>query len=151
VQSGEHEIQAPPGYYGAAEQLYVLFANAEAPGEGVDSEVIHERGLLPYAVDWSWLPAEDPRYLFDRYAPYTPTEVRWVTTFPVDGIGQGALGVRAEVVPPEGGPPQIVAVVVFGRGAIMGVVSAFQDAGGPETDVVQLARVMDDRLTRFQM
>jgi hypothetical protein len=150
VQTGEQDIQLP-GYGGTADQLFALFTDARSPGQGVDCEVIRTRGVLPYTVGWSELAAEDPRLIFDHYAPFAPGQVQSLAPLPVDGIGQGAIGVRAEVIPADGGTPQVVNLVVFGRGAIMGVVSSFQDVGAQEIDVLHLARVLDDRLTRFQI
>lgn len=151
VQTGESDVQFP-GFPQGGDQLYALFTDARSPGQGVDSAVVRARGVLPYSVAWSDLAAEDSRLVFDNFAgEFAFGEVRSFSGLPVDGIGQGAIGVRAEVVPPAGGTPQVVNMVVFGRGAILGVVVSFQDVGAQEVDVLRLARVVDDRLTRFQM
>jgi len=150
VQSGDIDVQIP-GLSQDADRRFVLFTDARSPGDGVLASVTKARGILPQSVLWNDLAGEDPRVIFDAFAGSFALggEVRSFTPLPVEGIGQGAVGARVEVVPPESGP-QVVNMIVFGRGTTLTVVMSFQNLGSQEMDTLQLARVMDERLHRFQ-
>ena len=106
---------------------------------------------MPAGVSWAQLELEDPRELFDSVAGNFAFggEVRSFAPITIDNLGEGALGARAEITSADG-VTQLVQVVFFGRRATTALVIAFQDVGSPEIDVVGLARIVDERLNRFE-
>ncbi len=150
VQSSDQNTQNPI-FSTNVEQRMVLFANVRSEDDGVMAMVIRERGVLPAGVSWALLETEDPRILYDAFVGGFALggEVRSFSELPVDGIGEGSVAARAEVASADG-PPQVIQMVVFGRGATLALVVTFQDAAAEPIDTIALARVMDERLSRYQ-
>jgi hypothetical protein len=150
VQSGDLGVQNPV-FSQNMEERFALFTDARSPGDGVVSTVSRVRGRLPAGVSWAQLEAEDPRLMFDVFAGEFALggEVRSFASIPAEGIGEGALGARAEVTSPDGAT-QLLQMIYFGRRATTALVITFQDVESDEMDVVHLARTMDERLKRYQ-
>ena len=149
VQSGELGLQNPIISRNVDER-YALFTDARSPDDGVIGTVSLERGALPGGILWSLLANEDRRLVFDEMTAQLTRggNVTSLSPVNVNGIGEGALGAKAEFTP-ESGPRQLIKMIVFGRGAVFASVITFQDIDSPEMDIGRLARAMDDRLARY--
>ncbi len=108
------------------------------------------RGALPGGIAWSTLAAEDRRLVFDEVTAQLTFggNVTSLSRLNVDGIGEGALGAKAEFTP-ESGPRQLIKMIVFGRGVVFVTVITFQNINSAEMDIGALALAMEGRLARY--
>ena len=146
VQSGEFGLQSTLISQNV-EERYALFTDARSPEDGVIGVVSRLRGARP---SWSSLASEDRRLIFDDVTAQLTFggNVTSLSPINVDGIGEGAVGAKAEFTP-EFGPRQLIKMIVFGRGAVFVTVITFQNIDSPDMDIGALARAMDGRLDRY--